>query len=63
MSNLYTLPNHKLMELFYLSHIGTRFLSMSLFSSKKKLQIFSNSPSYQILRHMHEALNIDKKDN
>jgi hypothetical protein len=31
------------------------------FSSQKILQNFSDSPSHRIFRHMHEALNIDKK--
>jgi hypothetical protein len=33
-----------------------------LFSFQKVLQNLSHSPSHQILRHMHEALNIDKKN-
>jgi hypothetical protein len=32
-----------------------------LFSSKKIFTKFFNFPSYRIFRHMHEALNIDKK--
>jgi branched-subunit amino acid transport protein AzlD len=35
--------------------------AMASFGSQKILQIFLNSPLHQIFRHMHEALNIDKK--
>jgi hypothetical protein len=39
----------------------TRKDTKALFSSQKILQNFLDSPSHQIFRHMHEALNIDKK--
>jgi len=35
----------------------------ALFRYTQKLKTLQNSPSHQILRHMHETLNIDKKDN
>jgi hypothetical protein len=35
--------------------------SWGRFSSQKILQNFSDSTSHRIFRHMHEALNIDKK--
>jgi hypothetical protein len=38
-----------------------KFFTKVLFSSQKFLQNFSDSPSHRIFRHMHEALNIDKK--
>jgi len=31
--------------------------------TKKRIQIFSDFPSHQILRYMNEILNIGKKDN
>jgi hypothetical protein len=34
---------------------------MAPFSSQEILQKNSDFPSHQIFRHMHEALNIDKK--
>jgi hypothetical protein len=36
-------------------------LIKALFSSQKILQNFLDFPSHRIFRHMHEALNIDKK--
>ena len=39
------------------------YTTKALFSSQKILQNFSHSPSHQILRHMHEVLNIDKNNN
>jgi hypothetical protein len=35
----------------------------ALFSFQKILQNFSDSPSHQIFRRMHEVLNIDKNKN
>ena len=40
-----------------------RALTKALFSSQKILQNFSDSPSHQIFRHMHEVLNVDKNKN
>jgi hypothetical protein len=37
------------------------FPAWVLFSSQKILQFFSDFPSHRIFRHVHEALNIDKK--
>jgi len=37
--------------------------SKALFSSPQKAKSFQDSPSHRILRHMHEALNIDKSKN
>jgi len=36
---------------------------MALFSSKKILQNFSDSPSHRIFKRMHEVLNIDENKN
>jgi hypothetical protein len=36
-------------------------LTKAQFSYQKILQNFLNFPSHRIFRHMHEALNIDKK--
>jgi len=38
-------------------------LTWALFSSPQKVKIFQDSPSQQILEHMHEALDIDKNKN
>jgi len=38
-------------------------LYMALFSSSKILQNFSDSPSHQIFRRIHEVLNIDENKN
>jgi hypothetical protein len=35
----------------------------ALFSSQKILQNFSDSPSHQIFRRIHEVLNIDENKN
>ena len=35
----------------------------ALISFLQNPKTFQDSPSYQILRHMHEALNIDKNKN
>ena len=35
----------------------------ALFRCIQKSKILQDSPSHRILRHMHETLNIDKKDN
>ena len=35
----------------------------ALFRYTQKLKALQDFPSHRILRHMHEALNIDKKDN
>jgi hypothetical protein len=43
-----------------------RFCSITnqgLFRSYPKTKNFQDSPSHQILRHMHEALNIGKNNN
>jgi hypothetical protein len=45
----------------YLSDWKMNVVDEALFSFQNILQIFSDSPSYQIFRHMSEALNIDKK--
>ena len=34
-----------------------------MFSSPEKVKSFQDSPSHQILRHIHEALNIDESKN
>jgi len=36
-------------------------MALALFTSLNILQNVTDSPSHRILRHMHEALNIDKK--
>jgi hypothetical protein len=35
----------------------------ALYSSHQKPKSFQDSPSHRILRHMHEALNIDENKN
>jgi hypothetical protein len=42
--------------------IGDSF-GRALFGSQKILQNFSDSPSHQIFRRMHEVLNIDENKN
>jgi hypothetical protein len=43
-------------------HGGPCYLSsLGWFSLQKILQNFSDFPSHRIFRHIHEALNIDKK--
>jgi len=42
--------------------LGTK-QGLGLVWFQKSLQDFSDSPSYQILRHIHETLNIDKRNN
>ena len=37
------------------------WLNLVLFSFKKNLQNFLDSPSYRIFRRMHEVLNIDER--
>jgi len=38
-------------------------ISMALFRYTQKPKTLQDSPSHRILRHMHEVLNIDKKNN
>ena len=40
-----------------------KFTSRALFSSQNILQNFSDYPSHQIFRRMHEVLNIDENKN
>jgi hypothetical protein len=40
----------------------TDMAALARFSSQKILQNFSDFSSHRIFRHMHEALNIDKKN-
>jgi len=43
--------------------VCTMLLAKVLFSSQQKFKKIQNFPSHQILRHMHEALNINKNKN
>ena len=42
---------------------GRHNTTMVLFRYTQKFKTLQDSLSYQILRHMHEVLNIDKKNN
>jgi len=46
----------------YLSSSEAKFF-LALFSSPRNPKSFQNSLSHRILRHMHEALNIDENKN
>jgi hypothetical protein len=48
-------------ELWFQRLTGSRRMTKALFSFQQNLQNFLDFPSHQIFRHMHEALNIDKK--
>ena len=48
---------------FSLLQKKTTAQSMALFTSLRKPKTFQDSPSHQILKHTHEALDIDKNKN
>jgi hypothetical protein len=43
--------------------IQNKMQKLVLFSSQKNLQNFSDFPSHQIFRRMHEVLNVDENKN
>jgi hypothetical protein len=51
----------QLPERSFAGSMAAALVAVALFSSQKILQNFSDFSLHRIFRHMHEALNIDKK--